>query len=57
LALDEPKATEKSFKVGDIELFMEESIHPFTANQMIDYVDNPSGKGFVVAPTHGSSCC
>jgi Fe-S cluster assembly iron-binding protein IscA len=57
LALDEPKENEKGTKVGDIELFMEESIEPFTENQMIDYVDNGSGKGFVVAPEYGSSCC
>ena len=57
MALDEPKENEKSTKVGNIELFMEESIEPFTENQMIDYVDNWSGKGFVVAPEYGSSCC
>lgn len=57
MALDEPKENEKGTKVGDIELFMEESIEPFTENQMIDYVDNGSGKGFVVAPEYGSSCC
>ena len=57
MALDEPKENEKSTKVGSIELFMEESIEPFTEDQMIDYVDNWSGKGFVVAPEYGSSCC
>ncbi len=57
MALDEPKENEKGIKVGNIELFMEESILPFTEDQLIDYVDNWSGKGFVVAPAYGSSCC
>jgi Fe-S cluster assembly iron-binding protein IscA len=56
MALDELKENEKPFQVNGIDVLMEDFAQALTDNTVIDYVDEPSGKGFVVKGAGAEAC-
>ena len=36
---------------------MDDAVRPLADGQMIDYIDNFRGKGFVIAPASGGAGC
>jgi Fe-S cluster assembly iron-binding protein IscA len=54
MALDEPTENEKPVQVNGIDVLIDGSAGSLTAKTIIDYVDEPSGGGFLVK---GASSC
>jgi Fe-S cluster assembly iron-binding protein IscA len=54
MALDEPTENEKPVQVNGIEVLMADFARSLTDETVIDYVDEPSGSGFLVKDD--SSC-
>jgi Fe-S cluster assembly iron-binding protein IscA len=54
MALDEPIEKEKSLQVNGIDVLIEDFVMSLTDGTVIDYVEEPSGSGFVV---RGASAC
>jgi len=57
LALDEPNDKEKSVILGGLEILIAEEVAPYTAEQVVDYVDSRLGKGFVIRRASGAAGC
>ncbi len=36
---------------------MEEQVKPYTAGQVLDYLNSSAGSGFVIVPASGKACC
>jgi len=56
LALDELKKDEQIVLINEIELIIDASVLPYTKGSEIDYISNPYGQGFSIAPTTRRSC-
>jgi Fe-S cluster assembly iron-binding protein IscA len=56
MALDEPKENEKPVQVNGIDVLMEDFAQALMDSTIIDYVDEPSGRGFVVKGDGASAC-
>jgi Fe-S cluster assembly iron-binding protein IscA len=54
MALDEPADSEKPVKVNGVGVLIDGSTMALTDQTIIDYVDEPSGRGFLVK---GASAC
>jgi Fe-S cluster assembly iron-binding protein IscA len=54
MALDEPKENEESVLVNSIDVLIADSVKPLVEGTVVDYVDQPTGKGFVM---RGASSC
>ena len=54
MALDEPKENEKPVQVNGIDVLIEDIVRSLTDETIIDYVDEPSGRGFLIK---GASAC
>ena len=56
MALDEPEQGEETVKINGIDVLIADMVRPFTEGNTLDYVRNPDGEGFVLAPEGGYSC-
>lgn len=56
LALDELKKDEQIVLINEIELIIDASVLPYAKGNEIDYISNPYGQGFSIAPTTRRSC-
>ena len=54
MALDEPKENEESVQVNGIDVLIADSVKPLVDGTVVDYINDPTGKGFVVK---GASSC
>jgi Fe-S cluster assembly iron-binding protein IscA len=54
MALDEPAEKEKPVKVNGLDVLIDDFARGFTDETIIDYVDEPSGRGFIIK---GASAC
>ena len=54
MALDEPMENEKPVQVNGIDILIEDIVKSLTEETVIDYVDEPSGRGFLIK---GASAC
>ena len=54
MALDEPTENEKPVQVNGIDILIEDIVKSLTEETVIDYVDEPSGRGFLIK---GGSAC
>jgi hypothetical protein len=54
MALDEPMDSEKPVQVNGVDVLLDDSARSLTDKTVIDYVDGPSGTGFLVK---GASSC
>jgi len=52
LALDEPKATDDSFKQGDISFIIDKELSKKTGDITIDFVDAGYQSGFTISSTN-----
>jgi Fe-S cluster assembly iron-binding protein IscA len=57
MALDEPNDKEKTVNLGGLEILIAEEVTPYTAEQVVDYVDSRLGKGFVIRRASGAAGC
>jgi Fe-S cluster assembly iron-binding protein IscA len=48
MALDEPADNEKPVQVNGIDVLIEDFTRPLVDGTVIDYVEQPSGSGFLV---------
>jgi hypothetical protein len=48
MALDEPTENEKPVQVNSIDILIDDYARALTDSTVIDYIDDPSGRGFVV---------
>ncbi len=56
MALDEPEQGEQPVEINGIDVLIADMVRPFTEGNTLDYVRNPDGEGFVLAPEGGYSC-
>ncbi len=54
MALDEPTENEKPVQINGVDVLIADFVRSLTDDTVIDYVDEPSGRGFLV--TGASSC-
>ena len=54
MALDEPTENEKPGQINGIDILIEDIVRSMTDETIIDYVDEPSGRGFLIK---GASAC
>ena len=57
MALDELKDNEEVSQVGGLDVLMDAEARPFAETQVIDYINNRTGKGFVVRALYGTEHC
>jgi len=59
MALDEPNNDIKIYTVNEIEVMITDDVVPYTEGNMLDFVDDHRGSGFILGPTEpsSSSCC
>ena len=56
MALDEPEENEKPVQINGLDVLIADFVRPFTDGNILDYVKNPNGEGFIIAPESGSNC-
>ncbi|HTY82388.1 MAG TPA: hypothetical protein VMB24_06360 [Dehalococcoidales bacterium] len=54
MALDEPTKDEKPVNINGVDVLIAEFVQSMTDETVIDYVDEPSGRGFLI---RGASAC
>ena len=54
MALDEPADNEKPVQINGVDVLIADFVQSFTDDTVIDYVDDSSGRGFLVK---GASSC
>ncbi len=56
MALDEPKKEEKTVRVDNFDILIEEQVKQYATDQVLDYVSSRYGEGFVLKRA-GADCC
>lgn len=44
-------------QIGGLNLLMDETVKPFAGGQVIDYIDNRSGRGFTITARYSQNAC
>jgi len=53
LALDEPKDDESVKRIDGLEFLLDAQVEPYTAGQLLDFVQSWRGEGFSIRPAGG----
>jgi Fe-S cluster assembly iron-binding protein IscA len=57
MALDEPNDEVKTHTVNEIKIMISDEILPFTEGNMLDYVSDHRGEGFMMGPVEPKDDC
>jgi len=57
MALDEPNDTIKTYTVNEIDMMITDDLLPYTNGNLLDFIDDERGEGFILGPKEGESCC
>lgn len=57
MALDELKENDQTTHVAGLNLLMDDTVKPLAGGHVIDYIDNRSGRGFIITMPYGHNAC
>ena len=56
LALDEPQDGDKTYKVEELDILVDQRAAPYAGESTVDFIDSFWGKGFTIRPAYGGAC-
>ena len=56
MALDEPQNGDKTFKVEELDILVDQRAAPYAGESTVDFIDSFWGKGFTIRPAYGGAC-
>jgi len=57
MALDEPLQHEKTYNINEVEVIIADGVLPYTEGNMLDFVNDQRGQGFILGPIDGGGDC